>query len=107
MRKLTAICTLSMLCALSTSSFAQSFYKWVDDNGSTHYSDTVPPNHFKKAKKIQTINDTPSGTATPVQRNTAPPTEAQNNPTQPTNNPAQNAPESSPPADAEHDPRAQ
>lgn len=119
MRKLTTLCTLSIVCVLSTSSFAQSFYKWVDEKGSTHYSDTVPTHRAKNAKKVQTINDTPSGTATPVNHTNTPSNNAEknstqqpqnnakNNPTQPAPDESQNTTERTAPAAAEHNPRAQ
>ncbi|MFB2579013.1 MULTISPECIES: DUF4124 domain-containing protein [unclassified Acinetobacter] len=59
----------------STSIQAQSFYKWVDASGSTHYTTTPPPKNARKQGVVNTINDTPSGTnyrpsvATPAPEN--------------------------------------
>ena len=45
---------IALLCALalSSASFAQSMYKWVDEKGVTHFSETPPPDGKADAKKI-------------------------------------------------------
>lgn len=71
----------------------QNFYKWVDANGSTHYTTTPPPKNAKKLGAVNTINDTPSGShyspppatnnevqqASPVQRTAPQPENEENN----------------------------
>lgn len=53
---------LIILTTLTTAQVqAQNFYKWVDAKGSTHYTATPPPKNAKKLGKVNTINDTPSG----------------------------------------------
>ena len=37
---------------------AQDFYKWVDHNGSTHYTKTLPPKNVKKLGSISTYQNT-------------------------------------------------
>lgn len=48
------------LLALNTSSFAKDYYKWVDAQGSTHYTTTPPPKAkgIKERGKIQTYGAT-------------------------------------------------
>ncbi|WP_373429843.1 DUF4124 domain-containing protein [Acinetobacter gerneri] len=38
----------------STSSFAEDFYKWVDANGSTHYTRTPPPKNIRHKTVVET-----------------------------------------------------
>ena len=38
----------------STQNHAQQYYKWVDANGSTHYTTTPPPKGAKRLKKVST-----------------------------------------------------
>lgn len=57
---LVAIGSVALL-GLASHGHAQHFYKWVDKNGSTHYTLTPPPKNAKKQGRIFTINDTPSG----------------------------------------------
>jgi hypothetical protein len=48
---------VALSCALlysSTSLWAKDYYKWVDANGSTHYTTTPPPKNAQKKGKIQT-----------------------------------------------------
>ena len=54
---------LTLGLSLSSLGHAQNFYKWVDANGSVHYSDTAPTNKKVKVEKIGTYNDTPSGSS--------------------------------------------
>lgn len=74
------------LLGLTSASYAQHFYKWVDKNGSTHYTLTPPPKNAKKQGRIFTINDTPSGSqyrppsAVPENASTTDNTPTQNNP---------------------------
>ena len=45
---------LSCLCALSFAASAAVTWRWVDDNGRVHYSDTVPDKFKKTATKVDT-----------------------------------------------------
>ena len=71
---------VALSCALlysSTSLWAKDYYKWVDANGSTHYTTTPPPKNAQKKGKIQTYgwnNSTPTAS-----RNNNLPLEAQQN----------------------------
>lgn len=50
-----AACLVGMGLAIgSTQSFAKTYYKWVDNQGSTHYTTTPPPKAAKKQGKIDT-----------------------------------------------------
>ena len=52
---------LLLLCALALpSAFAQQMYKWVDEKGVTHYSETPPPEGAKGAAKIEVKTVTPN-----------------------------------------------
>jgi len=56
--------TLSLIAPILLSSpmvQAKEYYKWVDQNGSTHYTATPPPKTAKKKGKIETY-----GSKTPV-----------------------------------------
>lgn len=88
----------------NTQSYAEDFYKWVDANGSTHYTLTPPPANLKtKTKKIETRGwrapSNPSALPAPTQSNEAQTSAPQSNlpqsvntaPNLPTSNPT-NAP---------------
>lgn len=50
-----AVCLVGMELAMSsTQSFAKTYYKWVDNQGSTHYTTTPPPKTAKKKSKVDT-----------------------------------------------------
>ena len=50
-----AACLVGMGLAMSsTQSFAKTYYKWVDNQGSTHYTTTPPPKTAKKKGKVDT-----------------------------------------------------
>ncbi|WP_395442578.1 DUF4124 domain-containing protein [Acinetobacter sp. P1332] len=50
-----AACLVGMGLAIgSTQSFAKTYYKWVDSQGSTHYTTTPPPKTAKKKGKVDT-----------------------------------------------------
>ena len=51
-----AISTLFGLSALSTSVSATQYYKWVDAQGSTHYTKTPPPRNAKKQGSVNTYS---------------------------------------------------
>ena len=74
--KITFIVTLFSSFGLSMqAASAQEFYKWVDSQGSTHYTTTPPP---KNAKKLATVDT--YGTRQPSQVKTpAPNPNVQNN----------------------------
>ena len=44
----------------STQSQAQQYYKWMDKNGSTHYTTTPPPKSAKHLNKVSTYGSQPS-----------------------------------------------
>ena len=52
----TSLCTALAVCAFlcTTQTQAQQYYKWVDANGSTHYTTTPPPKGAKRLDKIAT-----------------------------------------------------
>jgi len=61
----TAVATAILV--YSTQSQAQQYYKWLDKNGSTHYTTTPPPKSAKHLNKVSTYgsqssvkNSTPS-----------------------------------------------
>lgn len=61
----TAVATAILV--YSTQSQAQQYYKWMDKNGSTHYTTTPPPKSAKHLNKVSTYgsqsfvkNSTPS-----------------------------------------------
>ncbi|WP_171498507.1 DUF4124 domain-containing protein [Acinetobacter soli] len=43
--------------------YAQSYYKWIDAQGSTHYTKTPPPKGAKKQGKVDTYSSTSSTSA--------------------------------------------
>ena len=47
------IATIALLFC-STQNHAQQYYKWVDANGSTHYTTTPPPKGAKRLNKVST-----------------------------------------------------
>ena len=53
----------------STTAIAKTYYKWVDSNGSTHYTTTPPPKNAKKQGKVETYG---SRTATAAQTPASP-----------------------------------
>lgn len=45
---------------------AEKYYKWVDDKGSTHYTQTPPPKaYIKKSALVDIVPTAPSSTPTP------------------------------------------
>ena len=78
---------ITLTCALigsSTAVLAKDYYKWVDANGSTHYSALPPPKNAQKKGKIQTYGW--NNSAPTASRNTNAPVETQqNNSTMPVN----------------------
>ena len=69
-------CLMLLSClglSLYSVTFAQDFYKWVDQKGTTHYTKTPPPKHAKKQGQVAT-SGIPRSTPTPSQ----PPSNSQN-----------------------------
>lgn len=68
------------LTMVTTQSFAKTYYKWVDSQGSTHYTTTPPPKTAKKRGKIDTYGWTnspqPATTEAPPSSNVPNPTPA-------------------------------
>jgi hypothetical protein len=87
------VSTIFTLLSMTTvSSHAKQYYKWVDSNGSTHYTTTPPPKNARSKTKVDTYGYRGSSSATTNQ--TAPhPTAAQNN----QSNTQQNAPQNGQP----------
>lgn len=46
--------TASILLLCTSQIQAQQYYKWVDANGSTHYTTTAPPKGAKRLDKVAT-----------------------------------------------------
>jgi vacuolar-type H+-ATPase subunit I/STV1 len=44
--KVASVCLI--LCGAFTASVEAKLYKWVDDNGTTHYGETIPPEYANK-----------------------------------------------------------
>lgn len=59
----TAVATAILVC--SSQSQAEQYYKWVDKNGSTHYTTTPPPKGTKHLNRVSTY-----GTQPPVKNST-------------------------------------
>lgn len=57
--KINAFLLLTISSLVATQSQAQKFHKWVDKNGSTHYTLTPPPTNAKRLGQIATYDDTP------------------------------------------------
>nr|WP_151796756.1 DUF4124 domain-containing protein [Acinetobacter soli] len=57
--------------------YAQSYYKWIDAQGSTHYTKTPPPKGAKKQGKVDTYSST-SSTSAATSSPTTPPTPTTN-----------------------------
>ncbi|KKW81988.1 DUF4124 domain-containing protein [Acinetobacter bereziniae] len=81
----------ALLSVTTATSHAKQYYKWVDSNGSTHYTTTPPPKNARNKTKVDTYGyrGTPSPTNQPTAQQTAP----QNNPS----NTQQNAPQNGQP----------
>ncbi len=65
----TAVATAILVC--STQSQAQQYYKWMDKNGSTHYTTTPPPKSAKHLNKVSTYGSQSSvknSTSSPEQQ---------------------------------------
>ena len=65
--KLSTLLALS-LCSLgfSYTAHAQKFHKWLDANGSTHYTTTPPPSNAKRLGNVVTYNDRSSHISSPL-----------------------------------------
>ena len=77
---LLSVALVSITAFTATQSFAKQYYKWVDANGSTHYTTTPPPAKAKKHGKVDTYGASRSSSSAPVQNNTT--SQPQNNATQ-------------------------
>lgn len=55
----TSLYTIStaILLLCSSQNYAQQYYKWVDANGSTHYTTTPPPKGSKRLDKVSTYGN--------------------------------------------------
>lgn len=73
MKKSMMILMCSALFVISGQSFADTYYKWVGKDGSTHYTLTPPPKGAKALGKMETYRDySPSYTSNPTPTNTTP-----------------------------------
>ncbi|MFV8194035.1 DUF4124 domain-containing protein [Acinetobacter soli] len=50
---------LSSVAFTTNTLYAQSYYKWIDAQGSTHYTKTPPPEGAKKQGKVDTYSSQP------------------------------------------------
>ncbi|WP_213069927.1 DUF4124 domain-containing protein [Acinetobacter soli] len=66
---------LSSVAFTTNTLYAQSYYKWIDAQGSTHYTKTPPPKGAKKQGKVDTYSST-SSTSAATSSTTTPPTPA-------------------------------
>lgn len=73
------LCSVFVLASANV--MAKQYYKWVDANGSTHYTATPPPKNAKKQGKVDTYgwrNSAPTPSAqSAAANNTQSPTTAQ------------------------------
>ena len=73
----------SLILIFATSSVsAKQYYKWVDANGSTHYTTTPPPKGAKRLDKISTYGSSTQNTNPPKAQqpqNENQPSESQSN----------------------------
>ena len=81
----------------STQNHAQQYYKWVDANGSTHYTTTPPPKGAKRLKKVSTYGGNQPTQAPATTANQAP-QQAQNAGQQAADVAVETATRTSPPA---------
>ncbi|MDR0234714.1 DUF4124 domain-containing protein [Acinetobacter sp.] len=90
------VSTIFALFSLTTvSSQAKQYYKWVDSNGSTHYTTTPPPKNARSKSKVDTYGY--RGSSTPTNQHAAqPPANANNQQNAPTNT-QQNSPQNGQP----------
>lgn len=68
---------LSSVAFTTHTLYAQSYYKWIDAQGSTHYTRTPPPKGVKKRGKVDTYSST-SSTSPATSNHTTPPTATTN-----------------------------
>ncbi|MFX4309462.1 DUF4124 domain-containing protein [Acinetobacter soli] len=54
---------LSSVAFTTNTLYAQSYYKWIDAQGSTHYTKTPPPKGARKQGKVDTYSSTSSTSA--------------------------------------------
>lgn len=52
MGNLKFLLSLSLICSATTLLHAEDFYRWVDENGSTHYTTTPPVQQSTKKQKV-------------------------------------------------------
>ncbi len=63
----TAVVFLMILAMMTlfTSQAPAEIYRWVDENGVTHFSDQPPPNSYDK--KVETVDPSKSGNLTVIE----------------------------------------
>ena len=84
----------------STQNHAQQYYKWVDANGSTHYTTTPPPKGAKRLKKVSTYGGNQPTQAPATTANQATQQQTQNAGRQAPDVAVETATRTSPPAQA-------
>ena len=80
-KKLTSLFVLGCIATTPVVAAEKNFYKWVDKNGSTHYTTTPPPSTAKRLGKVETYDDQPSNRV-PVQQQQEPEKVVQQQPPQ-------------------------
>lgn len=75
MKKSMMILMCSALSVVSGQSFADTYYKWVGKDGSTHYTLTPPPKGAKALGKMETYRDYSPSYTSPTSTNTTTPSQ--------------------------------
>lgn len=70
--KTVLLSTLVSFAAISSTTQAKQYYKWVDNQGSTHYTTTPPPKNARSKSKVNTYGY--HGDSAPVATHSNPPT---------------------------------
>ena len=63
---------ISSIVMASGHALADNFYKWVDSQGTTHYTKTPPPKTAKKRSTVETYGFTPPSDGTTATEPTTP-----------------------------------
>ena len=82
LQKTTVLLSVATLSAIMLShAHAVQFYKWLDKNGSTHYTQEHPGQNASKILKTVLVDDTPSNSSPPPAASNEPQNQLQNQPT--------------------------
>ncbi len=52
--RIASLLALGLAVTLSASAFAQTLYRWTDEQGNVHYTDTPPPTNAKSSRAVTT-----------------------------------------------------